>query len=229
MRPDLLIFDLDGTLIDSKLDLAISVNATLDRFGKPHLPNETIYSYVGRGASVLVRRAMGDNTPESEAEEAVRFFLQFYRSHALEHTKLYPGVREALAAIHNSRIPMAVLTNKPVQISRDIIAALGLSEYFFEICGGDSFEEKKPNPIGILKLMEEKNASSQKTIMIGDSTVDIQTARNAGVLAWGITWGFHPDSLKQPAPDLLIDDAEQLVRVTLADQECKTVDHLSLP
>lgn len=226
MKPDLLIFDLDGTLIDSKLDLAISVNATLERFGRPHLPNETIYSHVGHGAAVLVRRVIGEDATESEVEEALRFFLQFYRTHALEHTKLYPGIQEAVIAIQNAGASLAVLTNKPVRISRDIIAALGLGECFFQIYGGDSFEEKKPNPVGILKLMEEKKATPQKTIMIGDSAVDIQTARNAGVLACGVTWGFHPDSLKEPAPDFLVDDASQLVGVTLADQGCQAADRL---
>lgn len=206
----LLIFDLDGTLIDSSEDLAISVNAMLRHFGRGELDRETIQSYVGNGAPVLVRRAFGAEAPEQEVAEGLKFFLKFYRAHALEHTRLYPGVREAvndLAAKHS----LAVLTNKPERISKDIVAFLQLSAQFPRVFGGDRFPAKKPDPVGILALMEETSTQPEDTMMIGDTDIDIQTARNAGVRSCGVAWGFRPESFAQVPPDLLVQTPEELV------------------
>src|SRR3954451_1657490 len=151
----LLIFDLDGTLIDSSQDLAISMNATREYMGMPPLDPKLIFSYVGNGAPTLVRRAMGPGVSEEAVAEALAYFLKFYRIHALEHTRLYDGVREAIDALAEQNHSMAVLTNKPVRISTDIVAALALSDQFRQVYGGDSFPLKKPDPIGIHKLIDE--------------------------------------------------------------------------
>jgi len=209
---ELLIFDLDGTLIDSRLDLANAVNATRRHMGMEPLENERVYSYVGNGAPVLIRRALGEQATEAELQEALEFFLEYYRDHDLDHTTLYPGVRDSLDRLHDQGKRMAVLTNKPVRMSRHIVEGLDVGEHFFRVYGGNSFEFKKPNPIGIETLMKEAGVGRDRTIMIGDSAVDVQTARNAGVPCCGVTYGFQPESLADPAPDLKVDRMEDFVR-----------------
>lgn len=207
---DLLIFDLDGTLIDSKLDLAHAVNATRRHMGKEPLEHERVYSYVGNGAPVLIRRAMGEQASEPEVQEALEFFLEYYREHPLDYTTLYPGVLDCLQRLHGAGKRLAVLTNKPVNISNVIMQGLDASRYFFRIYGGNSFDFKKPHPIGIETLMQEAGVTRAATMMVGDSSVDIQTARNAQVAACGVTYGFQPETLADPKPDLLIDRMDAL-------------------
>jgi phosphoglycolate phosphatase len=207
---DLLIFDLDGTLIDSRLDLANSVNATRVHVGLPPLANERVYSYVGHGAPALIRSALGSQATEPEIQEALEFFLEHYRDHALEYTQLYPGVRESLDRLRAAGKRMAVLTNKPVKISRAIVEGLGVGAHFFAVYGGNSFEFKKPNPIGVEALMREAGVSREQTLMVGDSSVDVETARNARIRSFGVTYGFQPESLADPAPDFLAGSMEKV-------------------
>jgi phosphoglycolate phosphatase len=213
---DLLIFDLDGTLIDSRLDLANAVNATRAHMGMEPLAHQRVYSYVGNGAPVLIRRALGEQATEAEVQEALEFFLEFYREHPLDHTRLYPGVRESLDRFAAAGKRMAVLTNKPVRISRTIIDGLGASELFLKVYGGNSFEFKKPNPIGVETLMKETGVERERTLVIGDSSVDVYTARNAGVRCCGVTYGFQPETLVDPAPDFMVDRMEELADRILA-------------
>ncbi len=212
---DLLIFDLDGTLIDSQLDLANSVNAMRDHMGLAPLANETVYSYVGNGAPVLVRRALGPDAADADVDRGLAFFLQYYREHMLDNTVLYEGVREALDSFHSARIRMAVLTNKPVRFSEAIVAGLGLAGHFLRIYGGNSFEQKKPDPIGVETLLNETGAQRIRTMMIGDSAVDVRTARNANVQAVGMTYGFQPETLEAEPPDILLDRMADLVPIVL--------------
>jgi phosphoglycolate phosphatase len=209
----LIIFDLDGTLIDSSKDLAISMNATREHFGLTPIDPQLIYSYVGNGAAVLVRRALGPDASEELVDQALRYFLQFYRAHALEHTRLYPGVREVVEELSDSGHHLAVLTNKPVRISSDIVGALGLRSRFLRVYGGDSFPAKKPDPIGILSLMGETGAPLQDTVMVGDSGVDVQTARNASVRSCGVAWGFQPEAFETAPPDVLIRHPSELLNI----------------
>jgi phosphoglycolate phosphatase len=207
---DLAIFDLDGTLIDSKLDLAHSVNAALGHLGLSPLPNETVYSYVGNGAPVLIRRSLGAGASQADVDQALAFFLEYYRAHMLDNTVLYPGVRTALDRMMRAGIPLAVLTNKPVRISEAIVEGLGLSGHFQYVYGGNSFEQKKPHPIGIDTLVSKLNARREHTVMVGDSGVDIDTARAAGVQACGVSYGFAPETLKSSPPDFFVDSLEEL-------------------
>ncbi len=206
----LAIFDLDGTLIDSKLDLAHAVNAARRDLGLGPLANELVFSYVGDGAPVLIKRALGPGAPESDVAHALEFFLAYYREHMLDNTVLYPGVREALDVLLNAGVTMAVLTNKPVRISQAIVDALELGAHFKQVYGGNSFEFKKPHPIGIETLMREFDARAEQTLMVGDSGVDIQTARNAGVRACGVTYGFQPETFAQYPPDFVLDRMDEL-------------------
>jgi phosphoglycolate phosphatase len=212
---DLLIFDLDGTLIDSQLDLAHSVNAMRVHMGMAPLAHETVFSYVGNGAPVLVRRSLGAGASDADVERGLAFFLQYYREHMLDHTVLYPGVREALDEFRDAGRQMAVLTNKPVRFSEAIIAGLGLESHFFRIYGGNSFEQKKPDPIGVETLLTESGLARERTMMIGDSAVDVRTARNANVKAVGVTYGFQPETLKADPPDILLDHMAELVPIVL--------------
>ncbi len=201
----LLIFDLDGTLIDSRLDLAQAVNATRAHLSKGPLPNEQIYSFVGQGAPVLVKRAMGPDASEEDVRNGLEFFLDYYRHHALDHTLVYAGVMESLERMHQAGLKLSVLTNKPVRTSRRILEGLGIGALFFQVYGGNSFEHKKPHRIGVDTLRAEVNATPGETWMIGDSYVDVQTARNAGVASCGVTWGFQPESFREFPPDVLVD------------------------
>jgi phosphoglycolate phosphatase len=207
---DLLIFDLDGTLIDSRLDLAHSVNAARTDLGLAPLDNELVVSYVGHGAPTLIRRALGERASEAEVRKALEYFLGYYREHALDCTTFYPGVRESIERLHRAGVRLAVLTNKPTDTSRKILDGLGAGDLFFRIYGGDSFEFKKPDPAGVEALRKETGASRERTMMVGDSSVDIQTARNAGVKSCGVTYGLQPESLADPPPDLLVDRMEDL-------------------
>ena len=213
---DLLIFDLDGTLIDSRLDLADAVNATRAHMGLPPLENERVYTYVGNGAPVLVRRSLGNQASDSQVEEALEYFLEYYREHDLDYTTLYPGVRESLDRLRAAGKKMAVLTNKPVRMSRHIVNGLSVAEHFFQVYGGNSFETKKPDPLGANTLMKEAGAAPQETAMVGDSQVDILTARNAGVWSVGVTYGFAPRTLEQVVPDVLVDSPAELARALTA-------------
>jgi phosphoglycolate phosphatase len=205
-----LVFDLDGTLIDSAEDLALSVNSALHHLGRPALEHQEIFSYVGRGAPVLIRRALGENASEEEAAEGLRFFLDYYREHMLDHTRPYPGVEECLNEL--SRYSMSVLTNKPVRFSRSILEGLGLARHFRRIYGGNSFERKKPDPVGLLALVEELHAEPRDAMMIGDSDVDVQTARNADAWACGVTYGLGSATLREVSPDLLLNNLLELPR-----------------
>lgn len=206
---DLLIFDLDGTLIDSRLDLANAVNAMLAHLGLSLLPIEIVSSYVGNGAPLLVRRALGEQATDSEVANALAFFMEYYGAHDLEYTTLYPGVRESLDRFRAAGKRMAVLSNKPTSMTRHILDGLGVGGHFFQMFGGDSFEQKKPHPIGVEALMREAGVDRAHTMMVGDSSVDVATARNAGIACCAVTYGFKPESLADPAPDLLVDRMEQ--------------------
>jgi phosphoglycolate phosphatase len=226
----MLVFDLDGTLIDSSLDLCNSVNAAMTALGKPTLPNAVIAGYIGDGAAMLVRRALGDpgdldsrepDTLDSATGEplfhrAFDLFLDHYREHKLDNTRCYAGVLSSLRSIRDRHphLPMAVLTNKPVNPSRQICEALDLAPFFFQNYGGNSFSTKKPDPEGLLALIAEADAalknhdpnavslSPSDVVMVGDSDVDILTARRCGARSLGCLYGLAPHTLAAVRPDL---------------------------
>ena len=230
----LVIFDLDGTLIDSRLDLVHSVNAALRHIGRTELPEDVIASYVGDGAPILMQRALGgDTVDEALVRKGLEFFLSYYREHKLDHTTVYAGITGALAAIQKSADPsktdpsktdpsktdptnngtprkMAVLSNKPVGPSRAIVEALGLGKFFSQVYGGNSFASKKPDPEGAAKLLEESGVRAEHAVMVGDSHTDVETGRNAGLWTIGVTYGFAPHTLKDAPPDILLDRPEEL-------------------
>jgi len=200
-----LIFDLDGTLIDSKMDLIHAVNAMLVEMGRERLSAEVISGYIGHGAPVLVARALGAAAPEQECTYALQFFLKYYEEHKLDNTCAYPGVQETLARLWHRDLPMSVLTNKPVRVSVRILEALGLAKYFRSIYGGNSFETKKPDPLGANTILREMGVSAHETAIVGDSEVDVQTARNAGTAAIAVNFGFGVHDRKSYPADAYID------------------------
>ncbi len=218
---DLLIFDLDGTLIDSKLDLAHAVNATRRHLDLPPLDTELISTYVGNGAPVLMRRSLGPEASEEEVASALKYFLAYYGDHALENTRPYAGIPEALENLAGEGLLMAVLTNKPTPVTGRILEGLNLSRYFARVYGGNSFEQKKPHPAGVEKLLSEFNVSPECTMMVGDSSVDVRTARNAGIRVCGVSYGFQPDSFQEHPPDMMVDRPEELVRAVIAERKAR--------
>jgi len=221
----LLIFDLDGTLIDSRLDLIQSVNAMLRHLQRPELSGDVIAGYVGDGAPNLVRRALGGSPDEAEFKTALEYFLGYYRLHKLDHTVVYAGIPEALARLAGQKADgeqrsspqaprlMAVLSNKPVNPSRDIVSALGLGDFFVRVYGGNSFPTKKPDPLGVQKILQETGVPAPESVMIGDSGIDVQTGRNAGVWTCGVTYGFAPHTLEQVPPDVMVDKPVELAEM----------------
>ncbi len=215
LRCDLLVFDLDGTLIDSRQDLANAVNAVLHWLRRPKLDDLRIASYIGDGAAMLVRRSLESTggCDDDLMARAMPYFRDFYRQHKLDHTYVYAGAIDALRLIRDAApgLPMAVLTNKPVRPSRAICEGLGLSEFFLENYGGDSFPTKKPDPPGLQQLMADaakrhgRIVDPRRTVLVGDSHVDAETARAAGVLCLGCSYGLDPDGLLQAEPDLIVD------------------------
>ena len=225
----LVIFDLDGTLIDSRLDLVHSVNAALRHIGRPALPDDVIASYVGDGAPILIQRALGGEAVDKAiVRQGLQFFLSYYREHKLDHTTVYAGIPEALRAIQNSvqKTPnshereesenprqMAVLSNKPVAPSRAIVEALGLGPFFTQVYGGNSFATKKPDPEGARKLLEEHGVGPEEAAIVGDSHVDVETGRNAGVWTVGVNYGFAPHTLQASPPDVLVHTPAELAEL----------------
>jgi phosphoglycolate phosphatase len=203
-----LIFDLDGTLIDSKHDLIHSVNAMLRELGRGELAVETISAYIGHGAPQLVARALGDGCTEEERQRALQFFLSYYELHKMDTTCAYPGVAETLEKL--ASMPMAVLTNKPVRISVRILDEMGLSKYFRAIYGGNSFETKKPAPLGAMTILREFGAGPREALLVGDSEVDVQTARNAGTLAAAVNYGFGVHDRGVHPADIYLDRFSEL-------------------
>lgn len=211
----LIVFDLDGTLIDSRTDLAQSVNGMLRHFHRHELPEDVIASYIGDGAGMLVRRALGDPEDNALVDEAETYFLDYYREHKLDNTYVYDGCHAVLTALqtHPRKPMLALLSNKPVGPSRAICEALGLTGCMFRIYGGNSFPTKKPDPLGLETLIREAGVAPHETVMIGDSDVDILTAQNVGAYSIGCSYGLSPHTLEIAPPDVLVHKPADLFEV----------------
>ena len=206
----LLVFDLDGTLVDSSRDIAAAANAAIGRVapGAPDIPLEAILSFVGEGARLLVERSLRHVGLDLPADEVLPVYLECYAERLLDTTLLYPGVAEVLDALAGTAL--AVLTNKPGDLSRSILGGLGVAPRFARIWGAGDVPSRKPDPDGLLRLMSDLGAVAGDTWMVGDSATDVDTARAAGVRVAGVTWGFHPRELRAAGPDVLIDDPRGL-------------------
>ena len=213
MDKRLLVFDLDGTLVDSSRDLATATNATIQRVApdSPKIPHETLRSFVGDGARVLMERSIRHTRLDRGVDEVLPVFLECYAECLLETTDLYPGIQAALDAFDEDDPVLAVLTNKPGAFSRTILDGLGVASRFSLVWGPDDAPARKPDPSGLLGLVADLGSGPDDTWMIGDSPVDVKTARAAGVRVAGVTWGLNPEGLRREGPDRLIDDPRDLV------------------
>ena len=212
MRP-VLIFDLDGTLVDSKKDLTASVNYIRQQFNLPVLTEEEIGRFIGNGALTLIRRALADQATETNVQAGLQMFLSYYRAHMLDSTRLYPGVPETLERLADCEL--AVLTNKPVHFSCAMLDGLGIYKHFAAVYGGNSFDQKKPDPVGVFQILSDTKGDRERTWMVGDSAVDVMTGRNASIKTCGVTYGYVAETFKETPPDVLIDhfsELEQFVR-----------------
>jgi len=186
----LVAFDLDGTLIDSRRDLADAANALIVERGGTPLPVDDIAAMVGEGAALLVRRALrAAHIERADLDAALARFLALYRERLLVHTRLYDGTREMLDALR-ALAPLAILTNKPQDPTERILDGLGIAPYFTHVVGGDTPYGRKPDPAGLLFLMSAAAATAPQTLMVGDSAIDLRTARAAGVRCCLVRYGF---------------------------------------
>lgn len=205
-----LVFDLDGTLVDSARDLAAATNAALRRVapGVAPIPLEVVISFVGEGARLLIERSLRHARLELSPDEVLPAFLDCYGRMLLDTTRLYPGIEAALDALPGR--PLAVLTNKPGPFSRAILEGLGVAERFARIWGAGDVEERKPDPAGLLRLVAELGGRPEECWMIGDSPTDVRTARAAGVRAAGVAWGLDPRGMRAAGPDVVFERVEDL-------------------
>ena len=210
--PSFLVFDLDGTLVDSSVDLANAVNALVVELGRPPLPKRRIIDMVGEGANVLVRRALTAASLDPDTPAALERFLAHYDPHLLDHTRPYPGIVDVLDTLAE-RVAMAVLTNKPARATHLMLDGLGLQKYFRGIIGGDTSLGRKPAPAGLLHLAAGAGVPPARVLMVGDSAVDLATARNAGtricLARYGFGYRFTPADFC--GDELFIDSPADLV------------------
>lgn len=207
-----LIFDLDGTLVDSRADLAVATNAMFASFGLKPLSLAQVTSYIGDGARVLVERALG---PEHVhlVSQGFNVFMEYYLAHLLDYTRPYDGIPQLLSLAQSQGTVLSALTNKPEAPSRAILSGLGLMPHFLTVVGGDTLPVKKPDPQGVMYLRELTGIALEQTLLIGDSPIDVETGRAAGVATCGVTWGFGAAGLATTRPAFVVDTVEELQRV----------------
>jgi len=207
----LIVYDLDGTLIDSRLDIANAVNATLLELGWREIAVEKVSSFVGGGVKNLMRLALEEAGAEARglSERAIKMFRRRYGEHLLDHTRLYPAVPRVLE-FFKDRL-QAVITNKPESFSRTILKGLKIDSYFFRVLGGDGGFPKKPAPEPLLEIVRSARIPAEEAVLVGDSAMDVETGRNAGVKTITVTYGFGSrQEIENARPDFILDDLEEL-------------------
>jgi len=214
-----LIFDLDGTLVDTKADLAAATNFMLSALELPTLTIAQVERLVGEGARVLVEHALGPQRAHL-VSRGFALFIEYYTAHLLDQTQPYAGIVELLAAAHGQGIALSVLTNKPESPSRAILIGLGLVDFFGTLIGGDTLPMRKPDPQGVRYLQQLTGIDLAATLLIGDSRIDVETGRAAGVTTCGVTWGFDAEGMRACAPQFVVDSPAQLAGLVLSPVFC---------
>ncbi|MDM7997936.1 MAG: HAD-IA family hydrolase [Acidobacteriota bacterium] len=209
----LFLFDLDGTLIDSRADIAHSLNLALARMDLPPLPESSVADFVGNGMNLLVERSLRKTIgapPESaRIQEGIRLFKEEYEKHLVDRTRLYPHVKEGLDRISWARL--AVVTNKPEAFSRRILDEMGIAKRFQIILGGDSAQKPKPDPEALFRAIGVCGGSIIETAMVGDSAIDIQAGKAAGVMTCGVLGGFRPkEEIQKSGCDIIVESLLEL-------------------
>ena len=212
----LIIYDLDGTLADTRKDIVCAMNHMLREMRAEPLPAKEIEAYVGRGLHHLVKSCLKTEDPK-RIEKGAKIYRTYYGEHMLDHTTLYPGAREVVEYFKSRK--QAVITNKPDPFSRDLLKALGVADYFVEIVAGNSEYPQKPHPAAVFSIMKREGAAPEGTLMVGDSRIDIETARNAGVETVAIAHGFTPrDELKSLIPGAVVENFQEFLELAKKKQ-----------
>src|SRR5262245_20407787 len=204
-------FDLDGTLVDSRADLVAAVNHVLADLGRPPMPAAVVQGFVGDGVRKLVERSLGPGAPAALLEDALARFLGHYGRHLLDATIPYQGIPAVLDALRARAITLSVLTNKPEGMSRAILAGLSLERLFVAVVGGDTLPNRKPDPAGVEHLLRIGGGPREEMLLVGDSAIDVRTARAAGTAFCGVAWGLAPEALRDEFPDRIIADPSELL------------------
>ena len=207
-----LIFDLDGTLVDTKADLAAATNHMLRELGLPLLSVAQVERFIGLGARVLIERALGQERAHLVAD-GFELFMGYYDTHLLDRTRPYPGVETLLTAARDQGQCLSVLTNKPEQPSRAILSGLGLLDYFSALIGGDTLPKRKPDPQGVFVLQQAAGRALTETLLIGDSEIDMRTGQAAGIATCGVTWGFGHAGFATCPPRFLVETVPALQQI----------------
>jgi phosphoglycolate phosphatase len=209
-RPTALVFDLDGTLIDSRRDITTAINRMREELGLLAIPLAAVVTMVGEGARLLVERALGPGFTPDQVDQALVRYLGYYGEVCLDETTPYSGIVEMLEALA-PRYPLALLSNKGEAFSRRILDGLGLSRFFAEVLGGDSLPTRKPDPSGLRVLAERLGVPLPSLMLVGDTWIDAETAHNAGCAFALVEWGFpRPPKLGEVKADLRVARAEEL-------------------
>ncbi|MEF2493845.1 phosphoglycolate phosphatase [Vibrio mimicus] len=218
----LIAFDLDGTLLDSVPDLAVAADQAVQAVGYPGVREAQVRDYVGNGADVLVARALSQSltiNPELSTElreQARHLFDDFYAQtgHKLSH--LYANVKSTLTELKNAGFTLALVTNKPSKFVPEVLEQHGIDHFFSEVIGGDTFPNKKPDPMALNWLLEKHQLTAQQMLIVGDSKNDILAAKNAGCPSFGLTYGYnHGEPIADAGPDFVADDIAALLEVVL--------------
>ncbi|MDD5102241.1 MAG: HAD-IA family hydrolase [Endomicrobiaceae bacterium] len=210
-KVSLVIFDLDGTLVDSQQDLTSAVNFTRKYYGLEPLEVATVASYLGSGIPALVKSVL-PNVDEKDIPNATVMFKDFYSKHLIDTTKTYSGVSEMLSSLKDVR--KAILSNKSEKFSKDIIEKLGLKDFFDSIYGGDSFDEKKPSPRPIYEIMESLSVKKENTIMVGDGANDIIAGKTADIKTIAVLYGYSPkEKVEKLQPDFIAATPKDVVNI----------------
>jgi phosphoglycolate phosphatase len=220
-QKSLLLFDLDGTLIDSVPDLSLAINLMLEELGKDSFSIDQIKKWVGNGALMLVQRAMsGKNEPDilnkEELQKALELFLDHYTNNIFKKTRLYPNVKETLQELHKYSKKMVIITNKPHKFVKPILEELKIEEFFDDFIGGDYLSQKKPHPLPINYIIEKFQIPKRDVVMIGDSKSDILAAKSANIDSIALSYGYNQnEDLSKFKPELIIDNFSKLKEILL--------------
>lgn len=212
-KPTCIVWDLDGTLVDSAPDLATALNAVLDKRGFFTHSVDVVRTMIGNGVPKLVERgfnAVGMRLDAAQLDELVAMFVQEYKTCATEHTRPYPNIVETLEKIHGMNIPMGVCTNKPEAFTRQILEDLSLAEYFSSVVGGDTTSSRKPDPQPVLACLRGLVSEPVSSLMIGDSVHDVHAAHAAGVTVGVVPWGYRSAPVEELGADFVLHDITAL-------------------
>lgn len=213
-RHDHVAFDLDGTLVDTRADLAAATNHVLRSFGRAAIPPKSVLAFVGEGARRLVERALGPDD-QTLVDEGVRRFLAYYGDHLLDEARLYDGIATVLERLADAGVTLSVLTNKPEGMSRTILTGLGIARHLRGVVGGDTLPTRKPDPAGLAWLRGLTGTPPERTLLVGDSPVDVATAANDRADFCGVGWGLDPEALRAVRPCRVVERADEVVAVVV--------------